>query len=216
VNRTFERFAATTAVLSAAASLVFTVAFAVVVQEGERWAQWVSWTTLLLGGLVALPVVVALQARLGRAEPEFALVGLVLGVAGAIGAAVHGAYELSALANPPDAPGTGISAIDPRGVMTFAVTGLALGLFGWLIMRTGELPRRTGQLALVAAGLLVVVYVGRLTVLDPKADVIRAAALVSGLLVVPAFYVQLARALLRPARPLASPPVSGLAHATSA
>ena len=39
MTRTFQRFAAYSAVLAAAASLVFTVSFAVVVQEGERWAQ---------------------------------------------------------------------------------------------------------------------------------------------------------------------------------
>ena len=75
MTRTFQRFAAYSAVLAAAASLVFTVSFAIVVQEGERWAQWVSWTTLFVGGLVAVPVVtcplrpawpVRARVRLGR------------------------------------------------------------------------------------------------------------------------------------------------------
>jgi hypothetical protein len=197
MTRSFQRFAAGSAMLAAVASLVFTIAFARVVQDGDRWAQWVSWTTLLAGSLITLPVMTALYSRLGKAEPEFALVAFVLGVAASIGAAVHGAYEWSVLANPPSTSSDLPSAIDPRGFMTFALTGLAIGLFGWLILRSDGLPRSAGQLALAAAVLLLVVYVGRLTVLNPKTNVIRVAALVSGLVLVPGFYVQIGRALLR-------------------
>ena len=60
--------------------------------------------------------------------------------------------------------------------MTFAVTGLAIGIFGWPDPRDGALPA-PARIALVAAVLLVVVFVGRLTVLNPKTNVIRIAAL---------------------------------------
>jgi hypothetical protein len=46
-------------------------------------------------------------------------------------------------------------------------------------------------------GLLVVLYVGRLTVLDPEANVIKATALISGLIVNPAFFLLFARSLLQ-------------------
>ncbi|MGH9013413.1 MAG: hypothetical protein ACRDZ1_05695 [Acidimicrobiia bacterium] len=197
MTRAFERFAGWSAVLAALAGFVFTVAFAVVVEEEERWAEWVSWTALTLGGLVTLPVMAALYYLLRGVEPEFALVGFVSGLAGALGAAIHGAFELSVLANPPD-PG-GPSAVDPRGFATFVLTGLAFVVFGWLGLRTGRLPAIAARLALAAAVLLVVVYVARLTVLDPKTNVIRAAALASGLAVIPAFYLLLARSLLRDA-----------------
>ena len=203
MTRSFQRFAAGSAVLAAVASLVFTVAFARVVQDGDRWAEWVSWTTLLVGSLVSVPVMTALYRRLEGTEPEFALIGFVLGVAASIGAAVHAAYELSVLANPPGTTSHFPNAIDPRGFMTFALTGVALGLFGWLIVRGDGLPRSAGQLALAAAVLLLVVYVGRLTVLNPKTNVIRVAALMSGLVLVPGFYVQVGRSLLR--EPVRSP-----------
>jgi len=195
MTTTFRRFAGCTAIASAAASLLFTFAFTVVVQDGARWAQWLSWTTLSLGALASVPVLTALYNRLGRSEPEFALVGFVLGVAGAVGAAIHGAFELSELANPSGPRGDVPSGVDPRGVMTFAVTGFALALFGWLAIRTGGLPRRAGQWAIAAGVLLVVVYLGRLTVQDPKTNVIRVAALLSGLVLVPAFYLEVARSL---------------------
>ena len=59
MTRSFQRFAAGSAVLAAVASLVFTVAFSRVVQDGDRWAEWVSWTTLLIGSLVSVPVMTA-------------------------------------------------------------------------------------------------------------------------------------------------------------
>jgi hypothetical protein len=198
----FRRFAATCALLAALAGLVFTVAFAVVVEEGDRWAAWVSWTALLGGGLVTVPVIVALYAILRAIEPELALVGLVLGVAGALGAAIHGAFDLAVLANPPPAPAPELpSEVDPRGFLTFAAAGLALLVFGWLMLQGGQLPRRLASLALVGAVLLLVVYVGRLTVLDPKTNVIRLTALASGLAVLPAFYLLLGWTLLRPPAP---------------
>ena len=43
---------------------------------------------------------------------------------------------------------------------------------------------------------LLVVYVGRLTVMNPKTNVIRIAALASGLVVVPGFYLLVGRSLL--------------------
>jgi hypothetical protein len=53
------------------------------------------------------------------------------------------------------------------------------------------------RLAVLAAVLLVVLYVGRLTVLDPEANVIKATALISGLIVNPAFFLLFARSLLQ-------------------
>jgi hypothetical protein len=53
------------------------------------------------------------------------------------------------------------------------------------------------RLAALAAVLLVVLYVRRLTVLDPEANVIKATALISGLIVNPAFFLLFARSLLQ-------------------
>ncbi len=112
------------------------------------------------------------------------------------------------------------SYVDPRGFATFAMTGLALLIFGWLARRGGDLPRRVGQLAVLAALLLFVVYFGRLIVLNPKKPMIKWVAVVSGLLVNPAFYVAFGRSLLgrgAPAEPggeaaAAPAPDHGLVH----
>ena len=42
MTRSFQRFAAYSAIVAAATSLVFTASFAVVVRDGDRWAQWVQ------------------------------------------------------------------------------------------------------------------------------------------------------------------------------
>jgi hypothetical protein len=197
MTATFQRFSGWCAVLAGAASLGFTVSFSVVVQEGERWAQWVSAVTLTAGALVTLPVLVALHARLREPEVQFALVGLLLGVAGVIATAIHGSFDIANLSNPgkPDLSELP-NAVDPRGFMTFAVTGLALLVFGWLGTRTDGIPAMVARLALVAGVLLLVLYFGRLTVLNPKTNVIKATALVQGLVVSPAFFLGLGRSLL--------------------
>jgi hypothetical protein len=54
---------------------------------------WASSITLIVGGIVAIPVVVALADQLGTREPQFARVGLVLGLVAALGSALHGAWD---------------------------------------------------------------------------------------------------------------------------
>jgi hypothetical protein len=198
MSATYQRFAGACAVAAAVAGVTFSVAFSIVVQEGERAAEWVSFASLLAGGLLAVPVVIGLFFHLREASPEFALLGLIVGSTGALGAATHGAYELGVLANP-EYESTGINPVDPRGFMTFAVTGLGLLLFGWLMHTSDRFPRHAALLALGGAALLIVVYVARLTVLNPKTNVIRVAGLASGLVVVPAFYLTVARQWLREA-----------------
>jgi hypothetical protein len=70
-------------------------------------------------------------------------------------------------------------------------------VFGIIGLRTGGLERVVARVAVLAALLLVVLYVGRLTVLDPEANVIKATALISGLIVTPAFFLLFARSLLQ-------------------
>jgi hypothetical protein len=122
----------------------------------------------------------------------------VTGLVGALGATIHGAHDVAVLANPVSSPSGLPSQLDPRGFLTFAVTGLGLGLFGWLARRTGRLPRPLGLAGVLAAVLLQLVYLGRLITLDPNANVIRLSAVAAGLVVVPAFYLLAARSLLGP------------------
>jgi hypothetical protein len=196
VTENYRRFVGLAAVATALAGIVFTVTFAIAVRDGEHWALRASAVTLIVGSLLSIPVAVALADQLGRREPQFAKVGLALALIAAAGAALHGAWDTGVLAHPvrhADVP----SYTDPRGFATFALTAGAFLVFGWLVLRGTEIPRVVGYLALAAATLLLVVYFGRLIVLNPKRPVIKWVAVVSGLLVSPAFYLAYARSLFR-------------------
>ena len=194
---TFRRVAAWAAVLAAAQSLVFTISFALFVREGYRWAHWTSAIALMASGLFVLPVFIALYERIREAEPELAMLAFIIGVAGVLGATVHGAFDVAVLANPVSGLADLPSELDPRGFLTFGLTGLAFALFGWLVVRTGRWPRLLGYAGLAAGLVLVVVYLGRLTALDPNNNVIRIGALLSGLAAVPAFFLLVALASAR-------------------
>jgi hypothetical protein len=198
MTRSFQRFAGWSAIAAAGAGLTFTVTFSVVVREGDRWAKWLSAVALTAGGLATVPVVIALYALFRDREQEFALLGAFLGAVGALATATHGAFDIAGLSKTikPDLADVP-SSVDPRGFATFAVTGLALLVFGVLGLRVGGLDRTVARLAIFAAVLLAVLYVGRLTLLDPEKNVIKATALVSGLLVNPAFFALFARSLLQ-------------------
>ena len=69
-------------------------------------------------------------------------------------------------------------------------------MVGWLILVGGRFPRYVGYLAYLSAFLLVVLYLGRLIVLDPSNPVILIPALLNGFVTNPASYILLGFALL--------------------
>jgi hypothetical protein len=101
------------------------------VREGDRWAKWVSAVALAGGGLVAVPVLIALYALFRARQPEFAFLGVLLGVVGVLGTATHGAFDVAGLSKrvEPD-PSSVPNFVDPRGFATFGLTALALLVFG--------------------------------------------------------------------------------------
>src|SRR5882762_9873722 len=119
-SSTYERFAGACAVLVGALTLLYSISFIILVNEP------LSSFCLLANGLLASVVLVALYERLGHADASFALWALLLGLAGAIGSAIHGGYDLAAVLHQhapvdPNLP----SAMDPRGLLTFGASGLA-------------------------------------------------------------------------------------------
>ena len=191
-SASFERFAGACAILTAIASFLYAVAFVIL--------QNVVLSALLLTavGMLSSAVLVAVYYRLRQTNAAFALWALVLGIAGALGSAVHGGYDLANAINPPSSSALAElpSPVDPRGLLTFGVSGLALSIVGWLIVRGGRFPRYVGYLAYLSALLLVVLYLGRLIVLDPSNPVILIPALLNGFVINPALYILIGFALL--------------------
>jgi hypothetical protein len=87
---------------------------------------------------------IALYKHLEATDAAFLLWALVLGVVSALGAAVHGSYDLANALNPPatnvpslaDLP----NQVDPRGLLTFGVAGVAVLIFSWLVARSKTMP----------------------------------------------------------------------------
>jgi hypothetical protein len=190
-SASFERFAGVCAILSGAPGLLYAVAF-VVLQN-----VLLSGLFLMFGGLLTSAALLAVYERLRETDPSFALLALVLGLAGSLGSMVHGGYDLANAVNSqfslPDLP----NPVDPRGLLTFGVAGIALFVVAWLIGRGGQFPRGLGYLGYASAVLLLALYLGRLIVLDPGSLLIVVPALLSGFVINPLFYLWLGMILLR-------------------
>lgn len=178
----FDRLAGISALAAALLALAYAIAFVVL---GNAMLYSVA---LMAGGLFST---VALFAVYRRVRPAGALgaVGLVLGLAGALGAAVHGAYDLAVVLHPEEGVlGGGPFPVDPRGFLTFGVAGLGLLLLSWAGLTIGALPRALLYVGLLLGILLIVVYLARLIVLDAASPLVLVPAALAGLVVSPLWY----------------------------
>jgi hypothetical protein len=188
----YERFAGVCAILAAAFTLLYSISFIILVNEP------LSSFCLLANGLLGTAVLVAVYERVRGTDASFALWALLLGLAGSIGAALHGGYDLAAVMHEhlpvdPNLP----SPVDPRGLLTFGANGVGLWVFAWLILKSGQLPKQVGYLGYAVAALQIVLYLGRLIVFDAKNPVIVVPALLAGFIVTPLWYAWLGVSLWR-------------------
>jgi hypothetical protein len=202
----YERFGAWCAFATAAAGLAYSIAF----------VGWDSATAeglfLLLGGLLALAVYVALHERLRSVDAGFALLALLLGLAASFGAAVHGGTSLANGINQPtavevvatetavaegDDDVTRPNEADPRGLATFGLTALAVLLFAWLAQRSRSLPPWVVWTGVALGVLLILTYLARLIVYDADDFLVRAPAGLAGFIANPLWYLGVGLALGR-------------------
>ena len=181
-----QRAAAAAAIAAAVVGLLYSISFVVVSRLNPASGALLSALFLLLGGLLGVVAFLGVYDRRREDRPAFSLLFVVLGAAGGLGAAVHGGYDLANALHPPASlPGDVPNPVDPRGFLTFGVTGLALLLLGALVQ---EGP---GRLAYLAGGLLILVYLARLIVLAPTSPLVLVPAALAGFVVNPAFYLWL-------------------------
>jgi hypothetical protein len=179
-------------------NFLYAVAFVIISRSAPETGVLLSSLFLLLGGLLATAVVTGVYSRLRQVEPAFALWALLLGVAGALGSAVHGGYDLANVIHPPATPALDLpSQVDPRGLVTFGVMGVALFVTAWLMSRSERFPRGLSYLGYLLAILFVILYLARLIILNPANPVLLVPVLVAGFLVNPAWYIWLGLALRR-------------------
>jgi len=201
--RAYERMAGTASIAAGIGGVVYSVAFLGGVVAG--WAPEVGIVVaslaLMVGGILSVAVLVAIYRRLLESAAAVALLGLVLVAVGATGSLVHGGYDLANAINPPL---TDVLAeaelpfpIDPRGLLTFGVTGLGLAVLMLQSRRSRALPANIAGLGVLVGALLVVVYLGRLIVLTPTNPIVAVPAALTGLILSPAFYIWLGLELRR-------------------
>jgi hypothetical protein len=192
MKSTFEKFAGWMALFAGISGFLYSVAF-IVLQNNLLSALF-----LLLGGLFSSAALTALYQRLRGVESGFALLGLLLALSAALGSAIHGGYDLSNALHPPatlnpDLP----NPIDPRGLLTFGIAGLGLFLFAWLMTQEVRFPKNLAYLGILSAVLMIVLYLGRLIVLQATSLLIVIPALLEGFIVNPIWYISLGLAFLR-------------------
>jgi len=148
---------------------------------------------LMLGGVFTIVVFVELHQRMMGANAAVALLALLIGALGAAGAMAHGGYDLANALHPPQ-PSPALSdlpsAVDPRGLATFALAGLAL--LAWSsVLRAGFHGSGLAYLGFLSGALLLLIYLARLIVLDASSPVVLVPALLEGFIVSPIWYVWL-------------------------
>lgn len=207
----FDRFAGVCALFVGVAGLVYSATFVAVLERGSSTAIVVNALFLLLGGLASTAVVLALYARLRATDPMFALWAALLGIVAALGSAVHGAFDLAVQIG--DATRGGLpNPADPRGFMTFGLSALAVTVVAALMRRSEMWPARLALLGFALGALLAVIYLGRLILVDPTNPALLVAALVTGFLVNPAWYLWIGALLGRgPRTDEVSPPAPSTA-----
>ena len=194
VSQASDRFAAACAMLAGIAGLLYSISF--VVLKNNLLID----LFLMLGGLLSIVALTALYSKVKETDAAVASLAWILGIAGALGALVHGGYDLANYINPPAAGNvTGAiaslpSAIDPRGLLTFGIAGLGFFAFAWLIGRSG-ISRGLSYLGYLLAIMLVILYLGRLIILDPKSPLIVVDGGLAGFIANPLWYTWLGAVL---------------------
>lgn len=191
MNTSFEKFAGWGAVLAGLSGFLYSISFIVLRSD------LLSALFLMLGGLFSTAALTALYQRLRGAENGFALLGILLTLSAALGSAIHGGYDLSNALHPPASLNPDLpNPIDPRGLLTFGVAGLGLFLLAWLMTQEMRFPRNLAYLGILSAVLMIILYLGRLIILQATSPVIVVPALLEGFIVNPIWYIWLGLILL--------------------
>lgn len=195
-SRSFERSSGASAMVVGIGGFLYSVAFVIVARSSPQLGALLSSLLLMVGGVLAIQVLAALYGRLRDVDAGFALVGYTFGLVGGAGSAIHGAYDLANSLHPPVVlPADVPSGIDPRGLLTFGLAGLGVLVLSRLMSKGGGFPRGLAMVGYLSGVLLVIIYLGRLIILDATSPLILGPAALEGFVVNPVWYVWLGRTL---------------------
>ena len=188
--------AAVAAFLTAGCGLLYSVSFVIVARASSSLGAGLSATFLMLGGLLGTAALVGLYERLRERGGTYLVWVLGVGVAGAMAGVLHGGYDLANVLHPPGGTSNLPSAVDPRGLGTFGLAGVAV--LGFSLLMKG-VPGMSGlrNLGLLSGVLLVLIYLARLIILNATNPVVLGLAAVEGFIVNPLWYLLLGLVLRR-------------------
>lgn len=200
-SRTFERSSGATAIVVGIGGFLYSVSFVIVARSSPEAGSFLSSLFLMLGGVLGIQVMAAIYRRLRDVDPGFALAAFMFGFAGALGSAIHGAYDLANVLHKPTAAVPDFpNAVDPRGLLTFGLAGIALIVIARLMTRGGGFPRNLALIGYLSGILLVLIYLARLIILDATSPLVLAPAALEGFIVNPVWYVWLGMTFWRGSR----------------
>jgi len=196
MKTSFEKFSGWTAVLAGISGFLYSVAF-IVLRDNLLSALF-----LMVGGLFSTAALTALYQRVRGTENGFALLGFLLTLGAALGSAIHGGYDLSNTLHPPASINTDLpNPIDPRGLLTFGIAGLGLFLLSWLMTKEMRFPKSLAYVGILSAILMIILYLGRLIILQATSLAIVIPALLEGFIVNPLWYIWLGITFLHSKNP---------------
>jgi len=209
-NNSYTRFGGLSAMIVGALSILYAVFYLLIAPRAEAVGTLGSWVILALSGVFSSAAFVALYLRLRPTSEGFALWGLALGLFSSFATLAHGAWQALLLATLPAADQSQRAAIelvrmvpsqvDPAGLATFGVIGLASFVTGMIIIVSGRLPRTPGYLAIANAVLLVTLFFA--TAANAQTLILLSGGLTS-VIVGPIWWIWLGRELRRETAPAA-------------
>ncbi len=187
VTPVFSHIAGYAGILAGISSILYAVAF-LILKNTSLAAE-----LLVVGSLLTAFVSTMLYMQLRQIDGAFALLALLFGVIGGLGAAIHSMTDLAnAILPPATAPDqTSPNPVDPRGFLAFGLTGISILIFAWLITQGGPFPRSVGFVGLILAASLVALFLGNLLVNRPSSLAILIPGGLASLLANPAWLIWL-------------------------
>lgn len=191
----FERLAGWSAIAAAAGGIFYGVFFVLLGNTG------VASVLLMIGGILSSVVLVAFATSLRSINENAARWALAVGVVASLASVAHGGYDLANVLHPPNDNAINLAEypnqVDPRGLATFGLAGLAYLVLATLAARSPRYPTGLARLGQALGVVMIIIYLGRLIILNPANPVVRV-ALAAGVLANTAFFVGLARIWTRP------------------
>jgi hypothetical protein len=169
----FRPFAANVAWAAAIGGIAYGLFFVIIGNRG------MAAGLLMVGGILTALILSGLVRSVEGANDASSRWAELIGTIGAVGSAIHGGYDLANVIHPPESNVLSLAeypnSVDPRGLATFGLVGIAFLIVATLMARSDRYPRGLARVGQVLGVVMIVIYLGRLVILDPTNPVVRVA-----------------------------------------